>query len=288
MGCSVFAESMGLFHKGSGGKGVAPGDVCLSPPPPPTGPAPVPYVNNLQASNLTKGSKKVKIQGEPTALENKSEISTSVGNEAGTQGGNVVTHKTKGKGFFNSWSFTVKIEDKGVCRHGDMMGQNCTSTPPGCVDMAALTSFLLMQEVEIKPCDKPYKRTGMGLGPNDDQTASVRGGPCWECVRDLPAGNWESITMRSGKVKAKASAYTSERADSKQFTADHQPPLNIAWYMGGCHMGEEKFKEWANSRAAVKPHCAAHSSSQGGTVGAVTRNRSGQAAFDACKSFLGF
>lgn len=38
MGLSVFAENLGLFHKGSGGKGVAPGDVCLSPPPPPTGP----------------------------------------------------------------------------------------------------------------------------------------------------------------------------------------------------------------------------------------------------------
>ena len=41
--------------------GVAPGDVCLSPPPPPTGPVPVPYVNMLSASDLTKGSKSVKI-----------------------------------------------------------------------------------------------------------------------------------------------------------------------------------------------------------------------------------
>lgn len=32
MALTVFAEKMGWFHKGSNGKGIAPGDVCLSPP----------------------------------------------------------------------------------------------------------------------------------------------------------------------------------------------------------------------------------------------------------------
>src|SRR4051812_1087057 len=141
MGTTVFAEDMGFFHKGSGGTGVAPADVCLSPPPPPAGPAPGPYVNSLSASDLSKGRKKVKVEGEPTALEDASEISTSTGDEPGTQGGNVVTHKTKGKGFFTLWSFTVKVEGKGVCRHGDMMAQNCASGPPGCVDPTAVTNF---------------------------------------------------------------------------------------------------------------------------------------------------
>src|SRR3954469_9011024 len=104
MGLKVYTENLGFCHKGSGGVGVAPGDVCLSPPPPPGGPAPVPYVNSLSASDLTKGSKSVTIDGEPTALEDQSELSTSVGDEAGTQGGNVVTHKTKGKGSFKLWS----------------------------------------------------------------------------------------------------------------------------------------------------------------------------------------
>jgi uncharacterized Zn-binding protein involved in type VI secretion len=125
MSCTVFAENMGLFHKGSGGKGVAPADVCLSPPPPPGGPQPVPYVNNLSASDLANGSQTVKIQGEPTSLEDSSFIALSTGDEGGVQGGNVVTHRIKGKGYFKLWSFTVKVEGKGVCRHGDMMGQNC-------------------------------------------------------------------------------------------------------------------------------------------------------------------
>lgn len=88
-------------------------------------------MNNLFASNLAKGSKKVLVEGKPTALADKSEISTSTGDEPGTQGGNVLTHKTKGKGYFMVWSFTVDIEGEGVARHGDTMGQNSASNPPG-------------------------------------------------------------------------------------------------------------------------------------------------------------
>ena len=77
MGLTVYAEGMGLFHKGSGGRGVAPGDVCLTPPPPPAGPLPIPYVNMCSASDLDKGSSTVLVDDEPTALEDASNISTS-------------------------------------------------------------------------------------------------------------------------------------------------------------------------------------------------------------------
>jgi uncharacterized Zn-binding protein involved in type VI secretion len=281
---TVYAENMGLFHKGSGGKGVAPADVCLSPPPPPAGPVPVPYVNSVSASDLADGSKTVTIDGEATALEDASSVSTSTGDEAGTQGGNVVTHKTKGKAYFKLWSFTVQIEGKGVCRHGDTMGQNCMSGPPGCVDMAALVTFLTRPDVDVgKPCPK-FVRT-RAMGPTPEQTAAVRGRPCWECVRELPKYDYSSIMLKKGLV-AKASAYTSGRADPKQFTADHQPPLNIAWYMGGCHMGVKAFTEWASKPENVKSHCSSHSPSQGGQVGAVTRGLTGAAARDACVNFL--
>src|SRR5579859_4319604 len=114
MGCTVFANNDGFFSKNSGGSGKAFPDVCLSPPPPPAGPVPIPYPNMLQASDLTQGSTTVKIDGAPTALEDSSFVSTSSGDEAGTQGGNVVTHQTKGKGYFMLWSFDVKVEGKGV------------------------------------------------------------------------------------------------------------------------------------------------------------------------------
>jgi hypothetical protein len=188
-----------------------------------------------------------------------------------TQGGNVVTHKTKGKAYFKIWSFTLQIENKGACRHGDTMGQNCASDPPGCIDMKALVAFMLKADVKIEPCTEPYDRKALGLEkPKPDQYAAVEGGPCWECQRDLPSGDYASVTLSSGKVVAKASAYVSGRASKGQFTPDHQPPINIAWYAGGCHMDKEDFKRWANDQASVKPHCATHSSSQGGTVGGIT------------------
>jgi hypothetical protein len=273
MAITVFNDGKGLFHQGSGGKGIAQADVCLSPPPPPAGPPPIPYVNMLSASDLSEGSKTVTIDGNPTALEDQSYVSTSTGDEAGTQGGNVITHKTKGKGYFTLWSFNVKIEDKGVCRHGDPMGQNSASSPPGCVDMRAIVSFVLALPItEFEPCNEPYSRSKLGLGSTTDkQKAHVRGGPCWECKRDLHKSDWTSITLSSGKVVAKTSEYTGGYDDPKYFTPDHQPPLNVAWNLGGCHMkpSPKAFQDWANSTQAVKPHCRFHSSSQGGTVRAL-------------------
>lgn len=236
MGLTVYAEGMGLFHKGSGGKGIAPGDVCLTPPPPPAGPLPVPYVNMCNASDLSKGSSTVKIDGEPTALEDKSEVSTSTGNEAATQGGNVVTHKTKGKAVFTMWSHTVKIEGKGVCRHGDPMGQNCATPPVGIVQPSAVTSVGTKKGWDgSEPCKSRYKRPAEGR-INDDQRKAIAGKKCWKCK------------TRNATVP------------------DHQPPLIIAWYLGGCN-DVANFKEWAKSTAATpKGHCRRCSGKQGGTV----------------------
>ena len=245
MPVTVFAENMGLFHKGSGGKGVAPADVCLTPPPPPTGPVPVPYVNSLMASDLAKGSKTVLVQGEQTALEDASEVVTSTGDEPGTQGGNVVTHKTKGKGYFTLWSFTVQIEGKGVCRHGDMMGQNCASTPYGCIDAQAVTSFSPPGWVKMgEPCppDKQYKRPKEGK-PNAAQKAAIAHQACW----------WAPCTGLAT-------------------VPDHQPPLGMAWYMGGCH-NEDKYREWAKSvQATPRGHCLMHARMQGNLMSRLSSN----------------
>jgi hypothetical protein len=240
MALTVFTENLGFFHKGSGGKGVAPGDVCLSPPPPPGGPQPVPYVNVLSASDLAQGSKSVTIDGEPTALEDSSYVSMSTGDEGGVQGGNVVTHKIKGKGYFKRWSSTTKVEGKGVCRHADTMGQNCGSGA-GCVDPSAITSVLAWLKPENigKPCpDSParvYKK------PTSAQNAKVYGQACWSC----------------GK--------TSGRSDPNKMTADHQPPQGSVWELGGCHQPDD-FYAWATHPDNVIPHCSTCSPHQGGTM----------------------
>lgn len=251
MGATVFAEKMGLFHKGSSGQGIGPADVCLTPPPPPAGPVPVPYVNIVSSGDLAAGSKSVKIQGEPTALEDASNVSTSTGDEAGTQGGNVITHKTKGKGYFTLWSFTVKIEGKGACRHGDMMGQNCGSKPPGCVDAAAITTFKALPWVDTtKPCP-PNSYPGNN-GTTEEQNNACRGGPCWQCK--APTSGYRGRKSRVKKFKGYKAG--------ERFTPDHQPPQKAAWYMGGCHDAVE-FKKWTESLTSVKKHCKSCSQAQG-------------------------
>lgn len=248
MSNNVYAEKMGFFHQGSGGTGTAPGDVCLSPPPPPAGPVPIPYVNMLKAADLTNGSKSVKIQGNPTALENSSEIATSTGDEAGTQGGNVITHRTKGKGTFQLWSFVVKVEGKGVCRHGDPLGQACGSQPFGIVDPSAIVDIQAIVGTENfgQPCP-PGKEKAPETGTNDAQRQSVRGGPCWSCGATTNAG-----TYKSGRAFDK----------DDRFVADHQPPQSAVWAMGGCR-NETAFNQWKKSNAAVKPHCTTCSNAQG-------------------------
>jgi uncharacterized Zn-binding protein involved in type VI secretion len=241
MAITVYTENLGFFHQGSGGFGVAPGDVCLTPPPPPTGPVPVPYVNSLSASDLVQGSKTVKIDGEPTALEDTSYVSTSTGDEAGTQGGNVVTHKTKGKGYFKRWSSTTMVEGKGVCRHGDTMGQNCGSGA-GCVDPSAVVSILpwLKPENIGKKCpDEPKRKYHP---PTDKQKENVYGKTCWSC-----------------------GATDSGRSDPKKMTADHQPPQGALWNAGACHQPDDFYK-WVDHPDNVAPHCSKCSPHQGGTM----------------------
>ncbi|MDW3224256.1 MAG: DUF4150 domain-containing protein [Paracoccaceae bacterium] len=247
MGISAYAEGKGFFHKGSGGSGSAPGDVCLSPPPAPTGPAPVPYVNMLKSGDLSKGSKSVKIDGQPTAKENVSFVSTSSGDEAGTQGGGVVTAKTKGKGRFNTWSFKVKVENKGAVCHGHLAGQNSGSFPPNCVDATLTVDFIVknltMDQLE-KDCDEPYTGSKHRQSTTQAQRDSVNtaGSKCWQCGTKPPP----------------------------RMIADHQPPENVAWEMGGCNMepSPEAFKA-AMKELPVLPHCRSCSSSQGGQMRSV-------------------
>jgi hypothetical protein len=221
----------------------------------------------LSASDLADGSQTVMVDGNPTALEDSSYVSTSTGDEAGTQGGSVITHKTKGKGYFNLWSFTLLIEGKGADRHGDPMGQNCASGPPSCVDMQALVDLAKTPGFEIAPCP-PYDRKALGLEkPTTAQYKKVRGKPCWECAEALKTTSVLRFTTKRGIVR-KTSAYTSGRRDTKKMTPDHQPPIAVAWDLGGCHLqpSPDAFIEWANHPDTVRPHCKYHSGSQSGTI----------------------
>jgi len=80
----VFVNSKGITHKNSGGMSVTFPDVCKTPSP--GGPIPIPYPNIGKSSDTSKGSKKVKMNGNPIMLKG-SNFKMGTGDEAGTRGG---------------------------------------------------------------------------------------------------------------------------------------------------------------------------------------------------------
>ena len=80
----VFVNSKGITHKSSGGMSVTFPDVCKTPSP--GGPVPIPYPNIGKSSDTSKGTKKVKMNGNPIMLKD-SNFKMGIGDEAGTGGG---------------------------------------------------------------------------------------------------------------------------------------------------------------------------------------------------------
>ncbi len=120
MGQTVFANSRGVDHKGSGGMSMVFPDVCKTPTP--GGPIPIPYPNIGQATNTSKGTKKVKIDGK-MAMVKGAKYSMTSGDEAGSAGG-VISSKIKGEAEYMMYSFDVKFEGKNACRLGDPLWHN--------------------------------------------------------------------------------------------------------------------------------------------------------------------
>jgi uncharacterized Zn-binding protein involved in type VI secretion len=120
MPSTVFANFMGISHKGSGAMSIVFPDVCKTPTP--AGPVPIPYPNLAKSSDLAQGSNTVKLQGQSAAIKDCS-YAMSTGDEPGSAGG-VISGKIKGKAEFVLYSFDVKIEGKNACRMGDLMTHN--------------------------------------------------------------------------------------------------------------------------------------------------------------------
>ena len=131
MSCDVYANGDEIACKAGGGKVIAAfPDVCLTPPPPPAGPIPVPYANTSFSRDMKNGSVTVKIGGKEVMLKDQSYYNTSpLGDEAATKalGAGVITHVITGKTYFSSWSMDVKFEGKNVDRHTDITTSNHAS-----------------------------------------------------------------------------------------------------------------------------------------------------------------
>ena len=131
MGSTVNINMRTAVHAASNGIFTAFPDVCKTPAPP-APPIPIPYPNIAQSSDTAKGTKKVKIDKKSVNIE-KSNFSTSTGDEAGSAGGGVVSSKNKGKAEWVMVSMDVKFEGKGVARLLDLMLGNkggSPNTPP--------------------------------------------------------------------------------------------------------------------------------------------------------------
>ena len=133
MGNDVFANGRELSCKAGSGKSIcAFPDVCFTPPQTPATPpgVPIPYPNTGMTSDTSKGSRDVKITKKEVMLKNKSMFKKSLGDQAGcAPKKGVVTSKTGGKVYFNSWSMDVKIEGENAVRHLDLTTHNHGSVP---------------------------------------------------------------------------------------------------------------------------------------------------------------
>lgn len=104
-----------------GGQCFAMPDVCLTPAPP-APPVPIPYPNTAMVNQAKKTTKKVKFAGKPVVTK-KSEISRSMGDEAGANKG-VMSGMNMNKVTYKKVSSKLKLEGQGCAYHTSMTGHN--------------------------------------------------------------------------------------------------------------------------------------------------------------------
>ena len=151
MPVTVGVNFLSVVHKGSNGVTIAFPDVCKTPSP--AGPIPIPYPNIAKSSDTSKGTKKVKCDGQSTCVKD-SNFMMSTGDEAGSAGGGVVSNKIKGKAEFILFSFDVKFEGKNAVRAFDLMLHNDKNTPPFPVLQGPVIAIPGMDEAKCLICNK--------------------------------------------------------------------------------------------------------------------------------------
>ena len=118
---TVFANTRGITHQGSGGMSTVFPDVCNTPMP--SGPpVPMPYPNTGKAADTFNGPKKVTVDG-CMPMTKGAKYMMSAGDEAGSAGG-ILSGTFIGECEFMLYSFDVKIEGKNACRLGDPLFHN--------------------------------------------------------------------------------------------------------------------------------------------------------------------
>ncbi len=139
MPVTVGVNNLSVVHASSNGVSPCFPDVCKTPTP--GGPVPIPYPNIAKSSDTSKGTKKVKCDGNPTCVKD-SNFMISTGDEAGSAGGGVASNKIKGKAEFVNVFLDVKFEGKGVARAFDTEMLTMTRTTAAQLPVRAMLNSL--------------------------------------------------------------------------------------------------------------------------------------------------
>ena len=133
-------DTMFTITQGIGTNFAAP-DVCLVPAAP--SPVPTPLVNIQMSSNSSPVVRNVKINFMPV-LNKRSMGKLSMGDEPGTAGGGVVSHRFKGETKYMVGSVKCKIGGAPAVRSFTPTGQNCMGATQNCPGMAVAPSQIIM------------------------------------------------------------------------------------------------------------------------------------------------
>jgi hypothetical protein len=123
MGATVFVNNRAVTDLA--GNALSTNFPCVGKTPGPPAPfVPIPYPNISKGGDTEQAASKVSADGKDMAIGDKSDFSTSKGNEAATAGGGIVTSKQQGKSWYFMYSMDVKIENKETPRAFDIMAGN--------------------------------------------------------------------------------------------------------------------------------------------------------------------
>ena len=117
---TVFANSRGVAHKGSGGMSTVFPDVCKTPTP--GGPIPIPYPNIGKSSDTIVRADSGE-ERRPDADDQGRQVH-DVHRRRGRVGAGRHEQQGQGQCEFMLYSFDVKYEGKNVCRLGDPLFHN--------------------------------------------------------------------------------------------------------------------------------------------------------------------
>jgi len=236
----VYANGREVASKAADGKATAAfPDPCWSPPAPGAGPVLIPYPNTVFARDITNGTATVKVCGTEVALEDHSYFATSTGNEGATQAFNkgVKTSVIKGKAYFQSWSFDVAFEGKGVARHQDLTTHNHGSkpgdTPPTYyIDDPAVRAKCKDELSDInKKCkpQKPQSEEDEKKGKPRRRKKGLSGalGKAAEALDD--AGKASALYKRdkAGKTATDGNAWMEDHCTGLWISPQHESPAEL-------------------------------------------------------------